>query len=590
MRTLLKSLLALAAVGCVLLVAPSAYAQQCGFSQFSGSVLGTSWTGLPESATTGIVYVYTNPAINSAATEFLCRDATQESAGGFCPPNAGTTTDNIVVLNGNWGFFGVTGCPNGVLDGDAPNVALYTGSIGEGTAAHEGHYILISVGYSSVFGAFGFDFAHPIDTTGQPTDLGSTKIPPPRIVSTSSSGSTATVQLMWDAAATRDDCRFNIALTCTDFPGGSRPILGGYTIYSQVAPCSTAPASGLVSSGWSVAGQAAASATSASVVVPFDPTGTNCTYLALGLTSGGFSGAYVSAHTTLGVKDTDGDGIPDSLDNCPFVPNPSQTDTDHDNVGDACDNCPTVANSDQRDTDGDRLGDACDNCVTVANPTQANADGDLFGDACDNCPTVPNNTQQDIDHDTFGDACDNCPNVANINQADADGDHVGDVCDNCPAVPNPNQLDTDGDGLGDACDNCPLVANPTQADQDFDRVGDACDNCPTIPNADQNPAVCAQVLQGIVINFGSVLGKGSGTVFWTTSAEVDLLGFNVVTIDSKGTRTQQNVALIRCEECATGVGHSYSFIVPKHKSGHNIFVEMLRLNGSVQVFGPALRQ
>jgi hypothetical protein len=64
----------------------------------------------------------------------------------------------------------------------------------------------------------------------------------------------------------------------------------------------------------------------------------------------------------------------------------------------------------------------------------------------------------------------------------------------------------------------------------------------------------------------------------------------VVIIDSKGVRTQQNVALIRCEECITGNGHSYSFIIPKHKSGHSIFVEMLRQNGTVQVFGPAARQ
>jgi hypothetical protein len=37
------------------------------------------------------------------------------------------------------------------------------------------------------------------------------------------------------------------------------------------------------------------------------------------------------------VADTDGDGIPDSVDNCPTVPNPSQADWDHDGRGDACD-------------------------------------------------------------------------------------------------------------------------------------------------------------------------------------------------------------------------------------------------------------
>lgn len=38
--------------------------------------------------------------------------------------------------------------------------------------------------------------------------------------------------------------------------------------------------------------------------------------------------------------DSDGDGIPDHLDNCPFVANPDQVDSDGDGVGDACDLVP----------------------------------------------------------------------------------------------------------------------------------------------------------------------------------------------------------------------------------------------------------
>jgi hypothetical protein len=38
------------------------------------------------------------------------------------------------------------------------------------------------------------------------------------------------------------------------------------------------------------------------------------------------------------ITDTDGDGIADSVDNCPTVANTSQTDTDGDGLGDACDN------------------------------------------------------------------------------------------------------------------------------------------------------------------------------------------------------------------------------------------------------------
>lgn len=82
-------------------------------------------------------------------------------------------------------------------------------------------------------------------------------------------------------------------------------------------------------------------------------------------------------------EDTDGDGIPDDLDNCAFTPN-DQADADGDGVGDACDNCPQTSNLDQTDMDFDGVGDACDNCPADANSDQADTDGDGVGNVCDN--------------------------------------------------------------------------------------------------------------------------------------------------------------------------------------------------------------
>jgi Secretion system C-terminal sorting domain/Thrombospondin type 3 repeat len=183
-----------------------------------------------------------------------------------------------------------------------------------------------------------------------------------------------------------------------------------------------------------------------------------------------------------GFVDSDGDGIANSLDNCPSNPNPNQLDTDGDGVGNVCDNCIAISNSGQQNSDGDLLGNACDNCPSVTNQNQLNSDGDSFGDLCDNCPTMTNQNQLNSDGDSRGDLCDNCVTTPNSDQADTDNDGKGNACDNCPTIANVGQEDADGDGDGDVCDNCLLVANPGQENADGDVFGDACDPCPNTPN------------------------------------------------------------------------------------------------------------
>ena len=107
-----------------------------------------------------------------------------------------------------------------------------------------------------------------------------------------------------------------------------------------------------------------------------------------------------------GDDDADDDGIPDSLDNCPTVPNPDQADQDGDGLGDVCDDCPPIANIEQqgcpggwdpnRDSDADTIPDISDNCPDVPNVDQLDSDGDAIGDACDGCPNTPNLFKEDV--------------------------------------------------------------------------------------------------------------------------------------------------------------------------------------------------
>jgi len=79
-------------------------------------------------------------------------------------------------------------------------------------------------------------------------------------------------------------------------------------------------------------------------------------------------------------KDSDNDGVFDSMDNCPEQSNRYQEDRDGDGIGDYCDSAPDVADI---DTDGDGVSDSIDNCPAIMNEDQENLDGDEQGNVCD---------------------------------------------------------------------------------------------------------------------------------------------------------------------------------------------------------------
>lgn len=132
-----------------------------------------------------------------------------------------------------------------------------------------------------------------------------------------------------------------------------------------------------------------------------------------------------------GEKDSDGDGVPDSKDECPDTPPGVKVDEkgcpldrDNDGVPDYLDDCPDVPGLPEYngcpDTDGDGIPDHIDNCPDLPGPPELNgcpdSDGDGVIDPYDLCPDTPSGVVVD-EH--------GCP-------VDTDGDGLPDYIDLCP--------------------------------------------------------------------------------------------------------------------------------------------------------------
>jgi len=112
--------------------------------------------------------------------------------------------------------------------------------------------------------------------------------------------------------------------------------------------------------------------------------------------------------------DTDRDGVGDACDNCPLVENADQLDTDRDGVGDACEADPLDPVIDPvdpiiSDSDLDGVPDDIDNCPSVANHDQSDRDFDGIGDACDDQPDNPWLGGNSRRYDEFYDGCSMLP-------------------------------------------------------------------------------------------------------------------------------------------------------------------------------------
>ena len=205
---------------------------------------------------------------------------------------------------------------------------------------------------------------------------------------------------------------------------------------------------------------------------------------------------FVVNYKDKGIKDRDGDGIADKVDNCPdqfglkeYLGCP---DSDLDSIPDHVDNCPSVAGPKLNggcpwgDKDEDGLTDNVDECPDVAGPEEnkgcpwGDSDSDGVTDNVDSCPEVAGPAENngcpwgDRDEDGILDNEDSCPDEAGPIEnkgcpwGDRDGDGVLDNVDRCPDVAGPADnggcpyQDSDGDGVIDLEDECPRTPGPVE--------------------------------------------------------------------------------------------------------------------------------
>jgi outer membrane protein OmpA-like peptidoglycan-associated protein len=148
-------------------------------------------------------------------------------------------------------------------------------------------------------------------------------------------------------------------------------------------------------------------------------------------------------------RDTDLDGVPDKLDQCPGTPVGARVDAN---------GCPV-------DGDGDGVPDGIDQCdgtpkgaAVDAKGCPMDADGDGVFDGLDQCADTPQGAKVDakgcpMDSDNDGvldglDQCENTPQGCSVNAngcpSDADQDGVCDGLDKCPDTPGNVRVDRNG--------------------------------------------------------------------------------------------------------------------------------------------------
>jgi hypothetical protein len=133
-------------------------------------------------------------------------------------------------------------------------------------------------------------------------------------------------------------------------------------------------------------------------------------------------------------RDTDSDGVRDSIDNCDEVPNPGQEDADSDGVGDVCDDTPNPVEicNNGRDDDGDGL-------IDIDDP-DCRPPGEEFRFVLSNCETAAGSLNCDAEqisplpptYNSIGCSTENLPGNCSLRRIDGETADTG-FC----SVPSP---------------------------------------------------------------------------------------------------------------------------------------------------------
>lgn len=190
--------------------------------------------------------------------------------------------------------------------------------------------------------------------------------------------------------------------------------------------------------------------------------------------------AAASAATSVAVKDSDNDGVPDKDDDCPGTPRGAKVDSDgcpvdsdRDGVPDHLDKCPSTPAGAKVDSDGcpgdsdkDGVYDDFDKCPGTPLGVQVDSDGCVADSDKDGVPDYLDKCSDTLRGVKVG--SDGCP-------ADSDKDGVPDYLDKCPGTPLGVQVD------GSGCAVLVSVPVPAPVDSDKDDVIDFLDKCPDTP-------------------------------------------------------------------------------------------------------------